>query len=398
MRNHVFVSAVLILASALCSAGEPWPRYAIDSGSRGADGVRLLDIDGDSLPEIATGWEEGGSVRFYHNPGAKAAKQAWPLTIAGSVKSPEDAVLIDLNGDGRSDVVSCCEGKTKTVFFHWAPREGDVAESKLWKTEAVPATEKQQAWMFALPVDLNADGTPELIVGSKGAGASVSILSAKGDSANVANWSLRKLIDAGWIMSLQLHDMDGDGREDVLVSDRKGKRRGVYWLKNPGKIGGEWVRRDIGGSDREVLFLTRGDMNGDGQLDVAVAVKGGPLTWFDEQDLATDRWSIHEIPMPENCGGGKGVAIGDINQDGKNDLVFSCESAVKGKSGVRWLQGPANPTTDKWVDHEVSGPAGVKFDRIELLDLDGDGDLDILTCEERDNLGVIWYANPQRSR
>ena len=42
----------------------------------------------------------------------------------------------------------------------------------------------------------------------------------------------------------------------------------------------------------------------------------------------------------------------------------------------------------------LSGPAGVKFDRIELRDLDGDGDLDLITCEERDNLGVFWYENP----
>lgn len=45
----------------------------------------------------------------------------------------------------------------------------------------------------------------------------------------------------------------------------------------------------------------------------------------------------------------------------------------------------------------VSGKEiGEKFDRIELLDLDGDGDPDLLTCEERENLGVIWYENPSR--
>lgn len=36
----------------------------------------------------------------------------------------------------------------------------------------------------------------------------------------------------------------------------------------------------------------------------------------------------------------------------------------------------------------------VKFDRIVLIDLDDDGDLDVLTCEERQNLGIIWYENP----
>ena len=40
---------------------------------------------------------------------------------------------------------------------------------------------------------------------------------------------------------------------------------------------------------------------------------------------------------------------------------------------------------------------GVKYDRIELMDLDGDGDLDVLTCEEQEagtGMGVFWYENP----
>jgi len=49
--------------------------------------------------------------------------------------------------------------------------------------------------------------------------------------------------------------------------------------------------------------------------------------------------------------------------------------------------------------HPISGPIGFKFDRIELLDLDGDSDLDVLTCEESygddsKGLGVIWYEYP----
>ena len=47
----------------------------------------------------------------------------------------------------------------------------------------------------------------------------------------------------------------------------------------------------------------------------------------------------------------------------------------------------------RWFD--IGGSVGYKFDRLELLDLDQDGDLDVLTCEERDNLGVVWYENPR---
>ena len=49
-----------------------------------------------------------------------------------------------------------------------------------------------------------------------------------------------------------------------------------------------------------------------------------------------------------------------------------------------------------WLAHEISGPFGRKFDLIEVLDLDGDRDLDVITCEENYNLGVLWHENPTR--
>jgi len=34
--------------------GKPWARHAIDRSSRGADGVRLADVNGDGLPDVVT--------------------------------------------------------------------------------------------------------------------------------------------------------------------------------------------------------------------------------------------------------------------------------------------------------------------------------------------------------
>ncbi len=98
--------------------------HVVDNTSRGADGVRLKDVNNDGLLDIATGWEEGGVIRTYLHPGPRKAKQPWPHTEVGKVKSPEDAVFTDLDGDGDCDVVSCCEGRTRSVFFHWAPASG----------------------------------------------------------------------------------------------------------------------------------------------------------------------------------------------------------------------------------------------------------------------------------
>jgi hypothetical protein len=93
-------------------------------------------------------------------------------------------------------------------------------------------------------------------------------------------------------------------------------------------------------------------------------------------------------------GTGKAVAVTDVDLDGQMDLVITCENA-RNVSGIFWMR---QSTAGQWQAQDISGAEqGIKFDRIELLDLDLDGDLDVITCEERDNLGVIWYENPTRS-
>ena len=65
--------------------------------------------------------------------------------------------------------------------------------------------------------------------------------------------------------------------------------------------------------------------------------------------------------------------------------------------GVFWLRQPEQAAESSWVAGDISGAPGIKFDLIELLDLDADGDLDVLTSEEREGgsgLGVLWYENP----
>ncbi|MDW8365726.1 MAG: hypothetical protein RMK49_07795, partial [Abditibacteriales bacterium] len=54
-----------------------WKRHVIDDFSRGADGVRLADANGDGWMDVATGWEEGSKIRVCLNPGAAKSKQKW---------------------------------------------------------------------------------------------------------------------------------------------------------------------------------------------------------------------------------------------------------------------------------------------------------------------------------
>jgi hypothetical protein len=204
-------------------------------------------------------------------------------------------------------------------------------------------------------------------------------------------------------MSLFAEDMDADGDPDVLITDRKGKNRGCSWLENPGpgaRQRQEWTASPIGGTGREMMFMVPADLDRDGLLDVVAAAKPQEILIFRRTRSPPAAWETISVPMPPRAGTAKGVHAGDIDRDGRQDIVLTCEGA-DGKSGVMWLSCTHEKPITKaaWLAHDISGPAeGIKFDLIQLIDLDGDGDLDVLTCEERDNLGVIWYENPALSR
>ncbi len=377
--------------------GPVWKRHTIDDTSRGADGVKLGDINGDGWRDIVTGWEEGGEVRLYVHPGAAASRKPWPHVIVGKVRSAEDAIFTDLDGDGRLEVVSLTEGNVRTVFWHrftGAPDQLLVADR--WSTSAFPATAGTQMWMQAATMNVDDQHGTDLLLASKGKGATVGWLRAPRDAADLSAWQYHSLRDAGWIMTLTPYDMDADGDADLLFTDRKGARSGVFWLANPGpqanRAHAPWPEHPIGGQGREVMFADLADVNGDGLQDVIVAVKPVEVMIFLGQRDRT--WKPLSLRLhADHLGDAKAVRAADLNGDGLTDLLFTCENAKGDREGIVWLEQQKDAP---WKQRTLGGPGGLKFDLMQVLDLDGDGDLDVLACEERDQLGVIWYENPHK--
>jgi hypothetical protein len=395
-------SALIAAASGPATRGQPWKHHSIDDTARGADGVRLADANGDGLLDIATGWEEAGLIRLYLNPGAATAKDRWPSVTVGRAKSPEDAVLVDLDGDGALDIVSCCEGNTRSVFVHWAPRDKSrLLDEAAWTTELFPALAGQQMAMYCLSVQLDGKQGVDLVIGSKGQGAKIGWLQAPANPRSLAEWIYHPICDAGWIMSLVAADLDADGDQDVLASDRKGNNSGCLWLENPGpgeKQSQTWTRRAIGPSKAEVMFLHFTDFDGDGLSDILVPTYSKQFFWHRRLPGIAPTWEPRELPYPDQAGKGKGVRAADIDLDGRLDLVVSTEN-YESTSGLVWMSSLAASETSRWQTHEISGMAGqrgLKLDDIQLLDLDADGDLDVLSTEERTGLGVVWFENPTR--
>ena len=59
----------------------------------------------------------------------------------------------------------------------------------------------------------------------------------------------------------------------------------------------------------------------------------------------------------------------------------------------------AGRSNGKWKAFDRGDSVGTRFDRIDLLDVDQHGNLDVVTCEENagvnnTGLGLIWYEHP----
>lgn len=401
-----------VLTVCFCGGGAlaeqtPWPIHTIDPSTqtrRGADGIRLADANGDGLLDTVTGWEQGNAIRVCLNPGVQRVTEHWPAVTVGEVASAEDAVFADLDGDGALDVVSSCEGKTMQMFAHWAPKRASrYLDASAWKTESFPMAKGVSRWMFALPMDVDGQHGVDLVVGSKSPNGMIGLLIAPKNPRDLDAWKLGKLYTAGWIMNTQTHDFDQDGDLDIVTVDRKGDRSGILWLENPGvdraADAKAWVEHRIGPIGYEPLFMDIADLDSDGRLDVVTSTRNDVIRWM-RREAGPNKWTTRDIPNPFGVFAGKSVRVADIDLDGQLDLVHTTNTNVKKadktKVAVAWMSYGPEGVDGAWASHAISPPGGAKYDLIQLVDLDGDGDLDLMCCEEHAQLGVFWYENPTR--
>ncbi|NIR34887.1 MAG: VCBS repeat-containing protein, partial [Actinobacteria bacterium] len=140
-----------------------------------------------------------------------------------------------------------------------------------------------------------------------------------------------------------------------------------------------------------------GDMNGDGYPDVVAAVELAHLIYFENPgaEARTARWARH-IP---NVASGRGsfirVFLADFDQDGRPEVVAANKGDQSGDAEalntISWFELAGDPLDDtSWVEHELTRI--VWPINSQPVDLDGDGDLDVVggsVAERR----ILWFEN-----
>lgn len=183
-------------------------------------------------------------------------------------------------------------------------------------------------------------------------------------------------------------DVNNDGRPDVLSSGWMLKQ-GVFWYENPGKTGAPWVSHTMHlaeGLEGMVIGNLAGRDGKDVLINYFARKPGRGLIWFEHLDQAP--WFREHKLGPENVGVSHGSGIGDINGDGRMDVVTT--------SG--WFEAPPKPTEQAWIWHPdyqfsaygANGRPGGAGLPILVTDANGDGLNDILIGSDH-GYGLGWY-------
>jgi hypothetical protein len=394
----------LVLFGFYAKSQNQWKIHVVDNSQSGADGVKLGEINSDGRLDIVTGWEEGGFTKLYLHPGNNYVKEKWPAVSIGATPDVEDAVFADINNDGKLDVVSCSEGDTKKIFFHRNLGE-DVLNPENWKQEVLPVSNGLMQWMYAEPLQIDKRNGVDLIAAGKNTNAAIGWFESPENSDVLNDWEWHEISPVGWLMSILKRDMDNDGDTDIVITDRRGLMQGCRWLENPGTVETQkqpWENHFIGAENLEVMFMCLADINKDGIEDAIICEnKHQTIRIYERQNASGNNWNEQIINIPDITGSAKSIEVGDINNDEVPDFVLSTETLGKVRFGLIWLDGRKIKNAKEIDWQKISGFHNAKYDKIQLMDLDNDGDLDVLTCEENfgensEGLGVIWYENPFR--
>jgi hypothetical protein len=179
---------------------------------------------------------------------------------------------------------------------------------------------------------------------------------------------------------VEVVDLDGDGKRDLLVADlgsfyaRDDRTGRVVWLRNDGR--NRFTPVTLLDGVGRVADVRAADFNGDGKLDLVVAEFGwrnGSVLYLENQTTDRAAPSFRRTVLDPRAGAIH-VPVGDVNGDGHADIVALLSQ--EHEAVVAFLGDGKGGFAKKTVyaaPYPAYGSSG-----IELADLDGDGDLDVL--------------------
>lgn len=175
-------------------------------------------------------------------------------------------------------------------------------------------------------------------------------------------------------------DLDGDGDLDLLsASFFDGK---IAWYENDGASVPGFTERTITTAASGAASVFAIDLDGDGDMDVlSASFYDSRIAWYENSGAADPTFTPRIVS--ETAGGALGVFAIDVDGDGDADVL----SASFNDGRIVWYE---NDGGQSFTAHEIASVGQARS--VFAIDLDGDGDTDALSASGGGNL-IAWYEN-----
>ena len=386
MRITAFTSEVrtliffcLIMLAGHTNAQTKWKRHLIMEQGHCNSAV-AIDVNKDGKQDVIASFN--GKVSLFMAPDWKQEILLYQFKNAGA--GCIHSTTIDVDNDGDLD---------------WA---GSLAhEHPFWLENPGPSDFAKGPWVMRiidpeitgihclLTSDIDNDGRQDLVINNflpdEGIADSMAWFSVPENVHASDKWQRYIFADGdarGGSHYMSAADIDGDGWKEIAVG-AKGKPFDdgnwfAFW-KNPGKEGvkGAWKKTILAEDHLGATNILGADVNGDGKVDwVASRGHGVGVLWFENPS-----WKIHEID--QEIKQPHSLTVADHDQDGDIDIA-SCGFESE---WVRWYE---NDGKGNFTIHTLD-EAQQSYD-LRSVDMDGDGDVDLLNAG-RGSKNVVWYEN-----
>lgn len=372
--------------------------------------VRSADMNGDGLTDFISASKESQPVQLHLRNATDLDYTTISVGGGAPIARTNNLEIADFDGDGNLDIAVLVNDTGFTpvagatlrgaVVLLFAP--ADPANALSWVQATLSPT-------FVLPEDATSmtdfaiadyDGVngPDVVLMSNEINnvRNVYIYPNPG-GANARNGTMwnQFLVEADAVVgqAIERTDVDGDGDLDLIATFPTAKSFNVRWMQNPlvesgtaAVTAGAWVRHFVGQQDGGANFLHIGDIDGDGDGDVAVGDTAlGLVQWFENPgspNVQTQRfpWQVFNLLQLQSGFTLSQIQLVDLDLNGTLDLFVTASGNIVGAERGTELR-------DFWTPFNVLStdpPATVGI--TAFADVNADGLLDIIAPLDRAGL------------
>jgi hypothetical protein len=346
-----------------------------------------------------------GSVKAMHCPASTYSDEAGAvvngcikrgfevdssLTISSTVDYANAVLGVDLDKDGDIDVISASYYDNKVVWYeNKGSGSGSGSHSHSFTEHLVTNIALGVSAIFAIDLDL--DGDIDLLSASY-IDNSIRWYSNNGQQEFTPHTVSSAALGASTVVAA---DLNNDGSIDIIAGSIVDDK--ILWFSNDGQQ--IFTAHVIATNAKGIRAVVTSDVDGDGNIDIIAATfDNDSITWYSNN--GAESFTSHLITA--SADGSHSIFAVDLNQDGKMDIV-----SASTYDGISWYKQNDNVNVNENVNVNPNVNANVNHvtftnytitsnfmytTSVYVADIDGDGDLDVISASSRDNM-VAWYEN-----